>query len=237
MSHGLNFSFSYVWSHFLDDMDSSGWGNRSGSQAWQNAYNSSANYGNSNFDVRNAFKGHALYQLPFGQGKQFLNNNRFLDTVIGGWQVSTLLVIQSGQPFTPVMSNNQASYASGGGGFAWYPNVIGSPTLAHRGLTQWFNEAAFAVPTSGTFGNERRNQLYGPGLSTVNLSLGKTFAIWEQVRFEVRADADNVFNHANFALPNNNLSLTGSAISTGTSNISGTSVAMRNMQLKARISF
>jgi hypothetical protein len=237
MSHGLNYSFSYVWSHFLSDMDTSGWGSRSGSQAWQNAYNPQANYGNSNFDVRNAFKGHALYQLPFGQGKQFLNNSRALDAVVGGWQVSTLLVIQSGQPFTPVMSNNQNSYASGGGGFQWYPNLIGNPVLANRGPKQWFNEAAFAVPTSGTFGNERRNQLTGPALSTVNLSLSKTFAIREGMGLQIRADADNVFNHASFALPNNNLSLTGSAVSTGTSNITNTSVPMRNMQLSARFSF
>ena len=166
-----------------------------------------------------------------------MNNNLLLDEVFGGWQASTIIIVQSGQPFTPVMGNNQASYASGGGGFAWYPNVIGSATLANRGTKQWFNEAAFAVPASGTFGNERRNQLTGPGLSTVNLSLGKTFAIWEQVRVQVRADADNVFNHASFSLPNNNLSLTGSAISTGTSNISGSSVPMRNMQLSARITF
>jgi Carboxypeptidase regulatory-like domain len=237
LSHGLNFNFSYVWSHFLDDLDTSGWGSRAGSQAWQNAYNPQANYGNSNFDVRNAFKGYAIYRLPFGQGRQFLNNNRVLDAVIGGWQVSPLLIIQSGQPFTPVMSNGSASYASGGSGFAWYPNVVGNPALANRGPKQWFNEAAFAVPTSGTFGNERRNQLTGPGLSTVNLSLEKTFSIWEQVRLKVRADADNVFNHASFSLPNNNLSLTGSAISTGTSNISGTSVPMRNMQLSAHITF
>jgi len=236
-NHGLNFSFSYVWSHFLDDMDTSGWGSRSGNQNWQNAYNPQANYGNSNFDVRNAFKGHAVYQLPFGRGKQFMNNNLLLDEVLGGWQASTIIIVQSGQPFTPVMSNNQPSYASGGGGFAWYPNVIGSPTLAHRGINQWFNEAAFAVPASGTFGNERRNQLTGPGLSTVNLSLGKSFAIWEQVRLQVRADADNVFNHASFALPTNGLSLTGTAISTGTSKISNTSVPMRNMQLKASITF
>jgi hypothetical protein len=237
MSHGLALSFSYVWSHFLDDMDTSGWGSRSGNQNWQNAYNPSANYGNSNFDVRNAFKGHALYQLPFGQGKQFLNNNRILDTVIGGWQVSTIIILQSGQPFTPVMGNGDASYAGGGGGFAWFPNVIGNAALANRGPNRWFNEAAFAVPASGTFGNERRNQLTGPGLSTVGLSLGKTFSITEVVHVEVRADADNVFNHANFSLPTNGLSLTGTAISTGTSVISNTSIPMRNMQLKARISF
>jgi hypothetical protein len=237
MSHGLNYSFSYVWSHFLDDIDSSGWGSRAGNQGWQNAYNPSANYGNSNFDVRNAFKGNALYQLPFGQGRQFLNTSRILDAFVGGWQVSTLLIIQSGQPFTPVMGNGTASYASGGGGFAWYPNVIGSPNLVNRGVTQWFNEAAFAVPASGTFGDERRNQLTGPALSTVNLSLGKTFAIREGMGLQIRADADNVFNHPSFALPNANLSLTGSTISTGTSNISNTSVPMRNMQLSARFSF
>jgi Carboxypeptidase regulatory-like domain/TonB dependent receptor len=237
MKHGLDYQFSYVWSHFLDDMDTSGWGSRAGNQGWQNAYNPQANYGNSNFDVRNAFKGRALYQLPFGQGKQFLNNNRALDVVLGGWQLSTLMVIQSGQPFTPVMGNGTASYASGGGGFAWYPNVIGSPNLANRGIKQWFNEAAFAVPTSGTFGNERRGQLTGPGLNTWSLSLGKTFAIWEDVRLQVRADADNIWNHPNFALPNANLSLTGSTVSTGTSNISNTSTSMRNMQLSARITF
>jgi hypothetical protein len=236
-NYGLNFNFSYTWSHFLDDMDTSGWGSRSGNQNWQNAYDPKANYGNSNFDVRNAFKGHAIYQLPFGRGKQFMNNNLLLDEVFGGWQASTIVIVQSGQPFTPVMSNNQPSYASGGNGFAWYPNVVGSASLANRGPKQWFNEAAFAVPASGTFGNERRNQLNGPGLSTVNLSLGKSFAIWEQVRLQVRADADNVFNHASFALPTNGLSLTGTAISTGTSKITNTSVPMRNMQLNARITF
>jgi hypothetical protein len=237
LSHGLDFNFSYVWSHFLDDLDTSGWGSRAGSQAWQNAYSPSANYGNSNFDVRNAFKGHVSYQLPFGRGRQFLNNNRFLDGVIGGWRVASVIIVQSGQPFTAVMGSGTASYASGGGGFAWYPNVIGNPVLSGRNVKRWFNEAAFAVPASGTFGNERRNQLTGPGLKVAGLSLGKTFAIWEQLRLEVRADADNIFNHPSFALPTNNLSLTGSAISTGTSNISNTSVPMRTMELGARFTF
>ena len=100
LSHGLSFNFNYVWSHFLDDLDSAGWGSHSGTQNWQNAYNPAANYGNSNFDVRNAFKGYFLYQLPFGRGRQFLNSNSLVDAIIGGWQVSDTLVIQSGQPFT-----------------------------------------------------------------------------------------------------------------------------------------
>jgi hypothetical protein len=237
VSYGLSFNFNYVWSHFLDDLDTSGWGSHTGNSNWQNAYNPAANYGSSNFDVRNSFKGDVIYLLPFGRGRQFMNNNLLLDEILGGWKVATTLVVQSGQPFTPVMHDGGNSFASGGNGFSWYPNVVGNPTLSNRGPKQWFNEAAFAVPTSGTFGNERRNALIGPGLRTVNLSLSKSFAIWEQVRMEVRGDANNAFNHANFGLPNNNLDLSGSAISTGTSNISSTSVPMRTMQLSARISF
>jgi hypothetical protein len=237
-SHGLGFSFNYVWSHFLDDLDTSGWGSHTGNANWQNAYNPAANYGSSNFDVRNALKGNVIYQLPFGRGQQFMNNNLLLDEVLGGWKASGTIVVQSGQPFTPIMSNGTNSFASGGNGFAWYPNVVGNPTqLSNRGPKQWFNEAAFAVPTSGTFGNERRNALTGPGLDTVNLSLGKTFSVAERVHLEVRGDADNAFNHPNFGLPTNGLSLTGSTISTGTSKISSTSVPTRNMQLSARITF
>ena len=238
LSHGLSFTFDYVWSHFLDDIDSSGWGSRGGAETWQNAYSASANYGNSNFDVRNAFKGNALYQLPFGTGKQFLNNNHLVDLIAGGWQVSGTLVVQSGQPFTPTLSSGTNSYSLGGNNFRWYPNVIGNPVLSGRGIHQWFNEAAFAVPTSGTFGNERRNQLNGPDLSTVNLSLGKTFNIWEDIHLQIRADAANAFNHASFQLPSNSLTTNAAGgISTGTSTITNTTVPGRTMQLTARITF
>lgn len=253
LTHGLNFNFSYTWAHFLDDMDSSGWGSRAGAQTYQRAYNPAANYGNSNFDVRNAVKGSVVYQLPFGRGRQFLNNNWLLDELIGGWQSSGTVVVQSGQPFTVAMKSNN-SYAQAG---AWFPNVIGNPHINHgafHGTNQWFNEAAFAQPTPGTFGNSRRNSLYGPGLSQVNFSLGKTFAIWEQVHLQIRADANNVLNHPSFGLPAANgqpaqltvcsdTTSTGcvgsavGAVATGTSTIRGVTVGGRTMQIGARLSF
>jgi hypothetical protein len=236
MSHGLNFSFSYVWSHFLDDLDTGGWGDRFGKQNWQNAYDPSANYGNSNFDVRNAFKGYVLYQLPFGRGKQFLNSNSLLDAIIGGWQISDTLVIQSGQPFTPVMQTD-TSYSLAGSNFTLYPNIAGNPQLSNRGVKQWFNEAAFAPPAAGTFGNEHRNQLTGPPLSTTNLSLSKTFTIWEEVKLQVRGDANNAFNHPSFGLPANQLTAVGGAIVTGSSTINSVTVPSRTMQVSARLSF
>lgn len=238
MSHGLNMSFNYVWSHFLDDMDSSGWGSHAGSQTYQNSFRPAANYGNSNFDLHNAFKGNIVYQLPFGAGRQFLNNNPLLDEVVGGWQLASDIVILSGQPFTPTLAQGANSYSLGGGNFAWFPNVIGNPTLSGRGPNHWFNEAAFVVPAPGTFGDEHRNQLFGPGFDRVNLSLGKTFSIWEKAQLQIRADANNAFNHAALGEPNTTLSVgTNGSITTGTSTIRSVSDPGRTMQLSARISF
>lgn len=64
LSSGLSFTANYVWSHFLDDQDSSGWGSRMGPTNYQIANNPDANYSNSNFDIRKAFKGYAVYDLP-----------------------------------------------------------------------------------------------------------------------------------------------------------------------------
>lgn len=256
LTHGVNFSFNYSWAHFLDDMDSSGWGSRGGSQIYQNAHDPSANYANSNFDVRNALKGSISYQLPFGRGKAFLNNNVVLDELIGGWQAASTIVVQSGQPFTVTMKNDNSfslgNNASNGSG--QYPNVIGNPYLGKgvRNVNRWFNEAAFTAPAQDTFGNSGRNSLNGPALSQVNLSLGKTFPIWEHVNMQVRADASNLFNHPSFNLPNSSLTVCGEpdangnlaagcsgpgAIQTGTSTITNYTVPGRTMQLGARLTF
>jgi Carboxypeptidase regulatory-like domain/TonB dependent receptor len=249
MSQGFTVSFSYVWSHFLSDNDSAGWGSHGGNTQIQNSFVPSANYGNSNFDIRNAFRGYAIYQLPFGRGKQFVNNSTPLDAVIGGWQLAGTLILQDGQPYTPVMASGTNSYSLGGNNFSWFPNVIGNPKLQGASPKQWFNEAAFAAPTPGTFGDERRNQLTGPGFERVNLSLGKTFSFTEGIHLEVRADANNAFNHPGFQLPNTNLTVCPSsgtlptgcagygAIATGTSTITSLTDPGRTVQLVAHVTF
>jgi hypothetical protein len=93
-------------SHFLDEQDSSGWGSHAGPILWHHAGSltleqSSLNYGPFNFDIRNAFKGYLVYQLPFGMGKRFLNHhNHLLDEAIGGWQLLGTIVESTGNPFT-----------------------------------------------------------------------------------------------------------------------------------------
>jgi len=241
LSQGLSFNFNYVWSHFLDDYDSSGWGGHAGPQTYQNAFDPSASYGNSNFDVRNAFKGNIVYELPFGHGRQFLNKNWLLDEAVGGWQLSSTIQLTTGNPFT--VSDGHSTYAQGGGAF---PNVTGISTKPVGGRTwqEWYNPAAFSLAAPGTFGNERRNQLYGPGVDLVNLSAGKKFTLHNQVKLQIRADATNAFNHPSFGQPNVNLSTFNGQLpgqpfqySPGSNQINSTTVGGRNVQLGARVEF
>ena len=238
MTRGLSLSFSYVWSHFLDDLDSSGWGSRAGEQPFQLANNPAANYSNSNFDVRHAFKGYAVYQLPFGRGKQFLNGSQLLDEVVGGWQVSGTVVLQTGNPFT--VYSDQANYTQAGSTFPnRNPGVSWKP--AHQSIQNWYNAGAFLRPADGTFGNVRRNSLYGPGLNVFNFSAAKSFTVpyGEGIKVEFRADAQNVFNHPSFGNPSTGLGGSSGPGTpyTSTSSISSLTVNGRNLQLALHVSF
>lgn len=104
LSSGLSFDFSYTWSHFLDDQDSSGFGSRAGPISRQYA-DAPSNYSNSNFDIRNAFKGRILYEVPLGHGRQFFNHNYLVDAFLGGYQISSTMQLQSGNPFSLFATN------------------------------------------------------------------------------------------------------------------------------------
>ncbi|MGA9305235.1 MAG: hypothetical protein WBW31_07530 [Candidatus Sulfotelmatobacter sp.] len=91
------------------------------------------------------------------------------------------------------------------GGSSLYADVVGSASVSHRSNANWFNPAAFANPAPGTFGDAGRNSLTGPGFTDVDFSLAKEFALYESVKLEVRADMFNVFNHINWANPNNDV--------------------------------
>ncbi|MFZ0734013.1 MAG: TonB-dependent receptor [Candidatus Sulfotelmatobacter sp.] len=238
MTNGLSLDFSYVWSHMLDDMDSSGWGSRAGPQDFQNSFNPAQNYSNSNFDVRHAFKGYVVYQLPFGKNKPFLNTSRALDEAVGGWQLAGTVILQTGQPFS--IYGNQANYSLAGATFPnWVPGV--SPT-AGRSINNWVNVAAFSEPAAGTWGDVRRNSLYGPGINEFNLSAAKSFLVpfKEGIQIEFRADAQNLFNHPSYGTPSGtNLSgATGVGQPySGTTPIDSVTVSGRNLQLALRVSF
>ena len=248
MSQGLSLDFSYTWSHFLDDQDSSGWGSRSG-PAYREYADAPSNYSNSNFDIRNAFKGRIVYEVPIGRGRQFFNHNYLVDAVLGGYQVSSTMQLQSGNPFSVFAANANTFAEPGGGGNQPFPNYSGYPTNPPGGRTlgEFYNPAAFTLPANGTFGNVRRNSLYGPGIEYVNISAGKRFDIYESVKLQIRLDATNAFNHPSFANPNGNLA-TASGQQAGQpfsqagsfgnqAQINGVSVGGRNLQGGLRLEF
>jgi hypothetical protein len=246
-SYGLTFQANYVWSHFLDEQDSAGWGNRGGNQYWQIGNNPSLNYANSNFDIPNAFKGIVSYELPFGRGKQYLNHSEVTNAVAGGWRIAGTFITQSGNPFTVVDSVNNSfsqcsTNSSTNGGCSWFPNVVGNPysnvpAINKQGIS-YFNPAAFAPAANGTFGNAGRNSLRGPDLKVVNFSLAKEFHFGERFGLQLRADFANVLNHPSFQAPHNdvnnpaNFGIIDSALTAN-----GTTVAPRSGQLSARFSF
>lgn len=203
--NGLTMNANYTWAHMTDSQDSSGWGSQQGTTIWQNAYDPQANYGAANFDLRSAFKAYGTYELPFGRGRKYLNNNAVTDEVIGGWTMSLTFVGQGGHPFTPNMGSVNNSYASTNqaSGFKWYPNQVGDPRASGKSgtINQWYDPTAYQSPTPGTLGNMRRNSIYGPGLHVFNGSIHKTFKIYERVNFELAANATNLFNHPSFANP------------------------------------
>ena len=194
LAHGLEVNANYVWSKFLDSMDSSAWGSSQGAQDYQNAYCPKCNWGPSNFDQRHVFSAAAVYTLPFGRGAQFLNNNAIVDEVIGGWRLAATTRDNTGSPFTPTMATDN-SYGAGSGE-SQYPNLIGNPNgLRMRTQNNWYDKNAYQSPGIGVFGNVHRNSLYGPNYYNLNMSFGKTFNLLEKCKFEVRADAQNALNH------------------------------------------
>lgn len=219
LGHGLEFTAAYTWSKFLDSQDSSGWGSSAGSQDYQNSYCVKCNYGPSNFDVRHVFTFSGVYTLPFGRGAQFLNKNYVEDLVLGGWRLAATSRENTGSPFTPTMSNSTTNAQAGN----QYPNLIGNPLSAvapggtainpsfggsqpavHT-LQNWFNKYAYATPDQYTYGDVRRNSVYGPDYSNLNLSFGKTFDLYKSYKLEIRADAQNFLNHASFGAPDSGL--------------------------------
>ena len=133
------------------------------------------------------------------------------DKVLGGWELSGIVSLQSGTPFSPVASGSSGTFtdnAGVGNGLATSgsrPDIVGDP---RSGIVQpppqeglgplLYNPAAFAVPRGLTFGDSGRNILVNPRRINFDMSIFKRFVIHESMAFEFRAEAFNIFNHTQF---------------------------------------
>jgi hypothetical protein len=200
-SKGLTLGAQYTWGHSIGNSAGSNEANTAG-----NPFNFRADYGNNNFDIRQSLNVDALYELPYGHGRQFGSNaSRPLDLLLGGWQLGGVLNARSGVPIdvlitrpdiayvdnrngnvctSPVIANGQVvttavvNVPGGASRNVRRPDVVPGvePILFNNGLA-YVNPAAFAVPRPGTFGNSARNSLAGPPLAQFDITLSSTLSI------------------------------------------------------------
>jgi hypothetical protein len=116
--------------------------------------------------------------------------------LVEGWQFSGILTANGGLPFT-VSTGFDRTFQGGGG----RPDYVAGCEVHVGRVEQWYDPNCFSVPALGRFGNLGRNTVVGPGLVSVDFAILKDTAIAEGIRAQFRAEAFNIFNRANFALP------------------------------------
>jgi trimeric autotransporter adhesin len=197
------FSASYVWSRNMDSAFGTLGGSNGVTNGPQNVYDLNAEYGISAFDVPHRVTGNLTYRLPFGMGRAFLNNNRWLDLVLGGWSFDLTSTIQSGWPISVTQLNLNSVIGSP----IQRPNLTGTnPETSGRiqdRLDNFINPAGYSAAPQYAFGNAPRmsGELRTPASNYHNIAITKEFSITEGVRFELRGAATNAFNQPTFGRP------------------------------------
>jgi Carboxypeptidase regulatory-like domain/TonB-dependent Receptor Plug Domain/TonB dependent receptor len=182
---GIEFGANYTWSKSID----------TSSGTPEDPYNIARDYALSSIHRKHNFNSHFIWQLPF-----FRNGGNLLTHgVLGGWDISGVVVYQSGAPFTVTAPVDAARIGTN----STRATLIGDPRLPadERTPERWFNTAAFLNPalmTPGEFGNSGRNILIGPSFSRVDLSLGKQFGLGPRAKLQLRAESFNVLNMVSF---------------------------------------
>jgi hypothetical protein len=231
---GLSFLSSYSWSKSIDDGAGISTGSDS-SGVQQDARNLRAERALSDFDVAHRWVLSYVYDLPFGKGKRIAPSNqgagKVANFLAGGWQMTGILTVQTGRPFTVTLGRDQSLT----GGNADRPNLVGDPKVSDPGPDLWFNPAAFAVPAAGTFGSAGRNILRGDGLHSFDLGVSRFFRVTERQSFQFRAEVFNLANHPNFFFPVQ--SLANSAVGTITRAANAGAGAQRQIQFALKYIF
>ena len=230
-AHGLEFRGVYTYSKSEDDGDTVNTSISTSSPAFTaNPLDPAADWSRSTFDATHSAVLNATYAIPLGHG-----SGNFADRLISDWAVSGILTVQSGFPFTPQLGYNPSN--DGDSRNPIRPNVntaftgpviIGSPS-------EYFNPAAFSAPVPGTYGDAGRDSLTGPGLSSLDFSVARKFAIKERLALQFRAEFFNILNHANFNEPNPVIYTSATALSPTAGVISSTTTTSRQIQFGLKL--
>ena len=218
LAAGLQGQISYTYSRVISEVDGSDTGNHVGADgggAWKYPHDRNANKGLSGYNLTNAFTANYSYDLPFGNGTPGIAGH-----LLGGWQVTGIVTLQDGGPFTirallPRALTDQAGAGS--------PNLLPgytSESIVLGGPETYFDLNAFVPPgcqtraqvpnpsvnpacsaSSREIGNYGRNTLTGPGSANWDFGLTKNTQLGERFRLQFRAEVFNLTNRVNFSQP------------------------------------
>jgi hypothetical protein len=214
--YGLYGLVSYTYSRTYDNGLSDGLGSLLSAPYFPLPNWENLDWALSQINLNNSFTASVIYDLPFGRGKKYGSDwDKVTNSVLGGWQLTLIEKITSGFPVPLIDSANSSGVAfnAGGNGNNFNrPNQVASCNLyaANHSQLQWINSACFVAPASGQLGNASRVPVVGPDFVNTDFSVIKQFALpWENMGLNFRAEFFNLFNHAQFGMPVNDISAPG----------------------------
>ncbi len=221
VGHGLQFGFEFSLTKDLTP-------NYNGVLPYD-PYNTRLDRGNNPMYSRNYLVANYIYDLPIGRGKLLLRNTpKMLNQAVSGWQIAGIVTAASGH-YVCITTNAKAT------GYQ-YPtcspraNIVGDPGVAQQTQYQWFNPAAYAVPSAYVYGTSAPYSIQGPGSFNWDAALYKQSKITERIGLQIRMEAFNSINHANLSSLQTNISNSQAGVSTGRS-------GSRVVEFGARLSF
>ena len=214
LARGFQLQALYTWSKSLDYNSFS-----TGGIVGQDSYNFKGDRALSDFDARHRFVFSGIYDLPFG-------GNRLLD----GWQLTTIVQLQSGSPINIVTSNTTVNGIAN----TLRPDVTGPITVIGK-VEKWFDTSVFTA--APRFGNLGRNVVIGPGFRNTDFAVIKNTKVNETLRVQFRAEFFDLFNHANFGTPGTIVGTPAFGQITSTRFPTGESGSSRQLQFAMKINF
>jgi hypothetical protein len=209
-THGLYFNLAYTYSHALDNASSLEDSAANGLGTNPVPGFQYLSYGDSDYDARQRLVALYNYEVPM---PILLRRNAFARTALGGWHLSGITALQSGFPVTIYDAGVYNSLYCDQFSFISCPDVPETSTFNIKTMNPrqpghyWFNPSTFSQEPVGTFGNTKRNFFHGPGFNYTNFEIYKNIPVGgadSSRYFQLRLEAYNAFNHANFANPNGN---------------------------------
>lgn len=213
--HGIYALIGYTYSRTYDNGLSDGLGSVLSAPYFPLPNWSKLDWALSQINLNNSFTASVIYDLPFGKGKKFGSDwNGLTNSLLGGWQATLIEKITSGFPVPLIDSNNlSGTYFQNGNGDNYNrPNYVPGCSVgaANHSALQWINSSCFAFPANGALGNANRVPATGPDFVNTDFSLIKQFALpWENMGLNFRAEFFNLFNHAQFGMPVNDINAPG----------------------------